>query len=1093
MPKRFVDPALSRPWCLVFLICLIWQFSIPALAQVQPKGSSVPAPKQIVLLYSYGDGLMAYQQATRGFLSIMEKGRVSEKNLFFEYLDLERKKDQEHYKNLTTLLLHKYATQKIDLIVTVHRPALKFLLNEGRDLFPGTPVLSYLGPDRIETTGIERRFVLLPMSMDFRGTLKLAQKLFPKTMRVVFVNGIGEGEKGLEREAKSVFAQWPDKLEFEYTSDLSVGEMLQRIVTLSPGTIIIYSNVFTDKTGRNFGARDVAEMVAKVANVPVFGMYNTLLGRGIIGGSVFNFEAEGARAGMVALDILGGKLPLSKPTTVLTASRTPMFDWQQLKRWGVNISRLPEGSIIVNRPTTVWSEHKGYVMAAIAFTLLETALIIFLIVQRRRKKVAEEGLLQKTEDLDQFFKVSPDLLCIANTDSYFLRLNPAWERTLGYSREELMAKRFLDFVHPDDLLGTQEAVSAQATEQKVIHFENRYRCKDGTYRWLGWSSVPAGKLIYAAARDITERKRAEETLEERLRFERLLSHLSARFVNVPPDRVDSEIEHGLRQILEFFQVDRLALLRTLSGKTSWQITHVASSDDVPPVPVGIELPVSINPWAYDKLIRKREVLSVSRLDDLPAEANVDRQTWIEWGIRSNLNIPIIIGEPVDHIIAINSVKSERVWPEEFVPRLRLLGEIFVNALERKEIRLQIEERLRFEGLISNLSASFVDLPPDEVDRKINEGLRSITEFFEADRCTIGLFSEDRTQLLRVFEYHAAEAEPAPESISREQTPWYVEQLIWGKPVVMNRVEDLPPEAEKERQVWLARGMKSVLSMPMVSGEIPLGSCALVSTRAERVWPEELVRRFQLLTEVFGNALQHRKAEEASRKSERILRQNENDLRRLAGRLIYAQEEERSRLARELHDDLAQRLAVFAIDVGKLEQQWVDPPAPAREQLREMEKDIFKISQDVHSLSRQLHPSILDDLGLIKAVESECMNFSKREGIEIVFNHEDIPTGIAKDVSLSLYRIIQEGLRNISKHACAEHISVSLRGIGHDVLLSVQDDGIGFDSAEVKEKPGLGFSSMRERARLIRGDLSIQSQQGKGTLITLRVPLTGGGE
>ena len=189
-----------------------------------------------------------------------------------------------------------------------------------------------------------------------------------------------------------------------------------------------------------------------------------------------------------------------------------------------------------------------------------------------------------------------------------------------------------------------------------------------------------------------------------------------------------------------------------------------------PFPSGIELPISINPWAYEKLILKHEVVAFSRLDDLPPEANVDKQTWIEWGIRSNVNIPIVIGESVDHIIAINSVKSERVWPEELFPRLRLLGEIFVNALERKQIRLEIEERLRFERLISDLSAGFVNLPPDKVDSEINKGLRSITEFFDADRCTIGLFSEDGTRLARAFEYHSAEAEPAPESCRRNKCP-----------------------------------------------------------------------------------------------------------------------------------------------------------------------------------------------------------------------------------------------------------------------------------------------------------------------------------
>jgi PAS domain S-box-containing protein len=1088
----FIRPIKHPTFGLSFVVLpmlLILGLSLLAYAVVSPQGPSLPTPERIVLLYSYGDGIPAYQEATRAFLSVMKEGRVSVNNLFFEYLDLERNKDKEHKNNLVTLLRHKYAKEKVDLIVTVHTPALRFLLNEGRNLFPKTPVLSYLAPDIIETAGVEHQFLLLPMQMDFRGTLELAQRLFPKTMRVVFINGIGEGEKRLEREAKGVFLQWHDKLEFEYTSDLSVEEMLQRIATLPPRTIVIYSNVFTDKTGRTFVAKDVAERVAKAANAPVFGMYNTILGSGIIGGSMFNFEIEGARAAAMALDILKGKISLTKPVTILTASRIPMFDWPPLKRWGLDESALPPGSIVLNRPALGWEEHTLEIIGILAFCLVETALIIILIVQRRRRRSAEESLKQKTEELDQFFNISLDLLCIANTEGYFLRLNPVWEKILGYSCDELMSKRFVEFVHPDDVRSTIEAIAALASQKAVTYFMNRYKCKDGTYRWLEWSAAPIGNLIYAAARDVTERKLAQLALEERLRFEQLLSDLSARFLNIPPDRVDSEIEDGLRQILEFFQVDRCGLVRTLPGRSAYQITHAAYSEDVPPIPAGVELPISINPWAYEKLILKREVVAFSRLDDLPPEANVDKQTWAEWGIRSNVNIPILIGEPVDHIISINSVKRECVWPEEIIPRLRLLGEIFVNALDRKQIRLQIQERLRFETLISNLSAGFVNLPPDEVASEINKVLGSITEFFDADRCSIGLFSEDGTQLSRAFEYHSAEAEPAPESASKEQMPWYMDQLIRGNPVVMNRVEDLQPEAEKERQLCLVKGMKSVLSIPLVSGGRILGSCALVSTRAERVWLKEYVPRLRMIGEILVNALRRKEAEEASRESERILKQNEDDLRRLAGRLISAQEEERSRLARELHDDLAQRLAVFAIDVGRLEQQLMDPPAPVREELREMKNGIVKISQDVHSLSRQLHPSILDDLGLIKAVESECTNFSRREGIEIVFNHENIPRVIPKDVSLSLYRIIQEGLRNISKHACAEHISVSLKGLDHAVLLSVQDDGIGFDWAEVKENPGLGFSSMRERARLIHGELSIQSQPEKGTVITLRVPLT----
>ena len=132
--------------------------------------------------------------------------------------------------------------------------------------------------------------------------------------------------------------------------------------------------------------------------------------------------------------------------------------------------------------------------------------------------------------------------------------------------------------------------------------------------------------------DITERKQAEEALRERLQFEHLLSGLSARFVNMPTSQVEAGIEDGLRQILEFFQVDRCALLRLLLAKSSFQITHIATSDNVPPIPERVELSRSIYPWTYEKLAEKNEMLVISRLDDLPAEANTDRQTCIQWGI-----------------------------------------------------------------------------------------------------------------------------------------------------------------------------------------------------------------------------------------------------------------------------------------------------------------------------------------------------------------------------------------------------------------------------------------------------------------------------
>ncbi len=130
------------------------------------------------------------------------------------------------------------------------------------------------------------------------------------------------------------------------------------------------------------------------------------------------------------------------------------------------------------------------------------------------RQQAESILHQKTEELDRYFTLSLDLLCIADIEGHFLRLNPEWEKILGYPLAELEGRRFLDFVHPDDMEDTLAAISQLDQQHEVLNFENRYRCKDGSYRWMEWHSSPRGKLIYAAARDITARKQAERALEE---------------------------------------------------------------------------------------------------------------------------------------------------------------------------------------------------------------------------------------------------------------------------------------------------------------------------------------------------------------------------------------------------------------------------------------------------------------------------------------------------------------------------------------------------------------------------------------------------
>jgi PAS domain S-box-containing protein len=236
------------------------------------------------------------------------------------------------------------------------------------------------------------------------------------------------------------------------------------------------------------------------------------------------------------------------------------------------------------------------------------------------------------------------------------------------------------------------------------------------------------------------------------------------------------------------------------------------------------------------------------------------------------------------------------------------------------------------------------------------------------------------------------------------------------------------------------------------------------------------------------------AEEALKANEAALRNSKKDLQRLAGRLISAQEEELRRLSRELHDDLTQRLAVLAIEAGKLELDLNRIPGKCSETIRtvaQIKDQLIKVSEDVHTISRQLHPTILDDLGLVRAIESECSAVMGRHPARITFRHEKVPNEISDDIALCLYRVVQEGLRNITAHSGAKNCEILLKGDDHALRLTVSDDGMGFDPLEVRSMPGLGLSSMRERVQLIHGDFAIRSQPGNGAVITVSVPLAGG--
>jgi signal transduction histidine kinase len=217
------------------------------------------------------------------------------------------------------------------------------------------------------------------------------------------------------------------------------------------------------------------------------------------------------------------------------------------------------------------------------------------------------------------------------------------------------------------------------------------------------------------------------------------------------------------------------------------------------------------------------------------------------------------------------------------------------------------------------------------------------------------------------------------------------------------------------------------------------------------------------------------------------RRAEEEANALSRRLLTAHEDERRRLARELHDDLSQRLARLAIDAAQVERQVVSTSAEGL--ARSMRQEVARLGDDVHALSYRLHPSVLDDLGLSDAIKAECDLFSRKESIRTELRTIDLPSELPPDVALCLFRIAQEALRNVARHAGASRVELSLMETNGGVQLSVTDDGTGFNPGQ-KHQRTLGHASMRERIRLVHGTLDIESSPGRGTTVRAWAPSKG---
>jgi len=301
----------------------------------------------------------------------------------------------------------------------------------------------------------------------------------------------------------------------------------------------------------------------------------------------------------------------------------------------------------------------------------------------------------------------------------------------------------------------------------------------------------------------------------------------------------------------------------------------------------------------------------------------------------------------------------------------------------------------------------------------------------------------------------------------------VSELLDGK-----QVEDLPIRTLPSMFMFDWNELKRwhIPESSLPSGSIILFREPSLWERTEWIWTTGLLIILGL--SVLAAYLQY------AGKQLKLAREREGQL---SGMLINAEEKERQRIASELHDDYSQRLAVLALGLENVDEATPVSLSDVHKQLRGLVKSTSELGADLHTLSHQLHSSTLESLGLVPAVAAFCKEFMAHQGIRVGFTSNEIPRSVHPDAALCVFRIVQEGLRNLKKHSGAEEAQVDLRMTGDRLEVTVRDEGCGFDLRKLRQNEGLGIRSMVERAHLLGGKFEIHSQTGKGTTLNAWVP------
>jgi PAS domain S-box-containing protein len=503
------------------LVCGASIFQIMGWASGDLAAQPNTSLRRVLVLYSDERLLPANviaDEAIRGTFAAESSDRFE---FHSEFLDVTRFPGEEQQQRERDFLRERYRDRAPDLVIAGGGPALGFLLKYRAGLFSDVPIVHCgVEAEALPKVMPDANVAGIPMPQGAVSTLELALHLQPDARHVVVVAGSSPRDFEIAEQVRRETSSVADRVTFSWLVNLSLADLRAELSRLPANTVVLYLTMFQDGTGASFTPRQALASFAPASRAPIYGCYATYLGHGILGGSMVTFEEVGRKTAKIGMRILAGEESQSAARSESLEAK-PMFDWRQLRRWNIDEQRLPPGSVTLFREPSYWEQHRRIIIAAISLCALEAVLIGTLVVQLRRRRLAER-LLRESEQRMSLATAAANLgIWIQNLTGNEIWATDKWRELFGFEKWEWLDMHcFLQRIHPEDRDTVSRAL-AQARESSAS-YEQEYRIilPDGRVRWITSrgriESDQAGKPIFmrGVSVDNTARKLSEKALQE---------------------------------------------------------------------------------------------------------------------------------------------------------------------------------------------------------------------------------------------------------------------------------------------------------------------------------------------------------------------------------------------------------------------------------------------------------------------------------------------------------------------------------------------------------------------------------------------------